>query len=92
MFEDARTEAKKAAAWRLSEAFLTGLRDETLFEDRADRGMAVAIAVMRFIVREGLEPRSYFKWLTRAGLASIIEAATAEEAELIAEARRNPCH
>jgi hypothetical protein len=92
MREDARTELKKAAAWRLSEAFLDGVKAETLFEDRADRGMAVAVAVMRFICREGLEPRSYLKWLTRTGLASIIEAATVEEAELIAEARRNPCH
>jgi hypothetical protein len=92
MREDAHDKAKKAAAGRLTDAFLTSLRAESLFEDRADRGMAVGMAVMRFIVHERLDPRVYLDWLDRLAEITIIEAATQDEADLIAEARRNPCH
>jgi hypothetical protein len=92
MRDAAQGERKKAAAWRLTQAFLDGVKAEPLFEDRSDRGMAVAVAVMRFLTREAIEPEVYLRWLAHVAEMTIIAAETQEEAELIAEARRSPCH
>jgi hypothetical protein len=81
-------ELKKAAAWKLTTAFLDGVSAETMFADRADRGMAVAMAVMRFIVREAIEPGVYLNWLAKVADLSIVAAETQEQADLFAEARR----
>jgi hypothetical protein len=81
-------EAKQAAAWKLTTAFLDAVSADKAFDDRSDRGMAVALAVMRFMCREAIDPDVYLSWLAAAARHSIIEAATPEEAELFAEARR----
>jgi hypothetical protein len=88
MREDAHTDAKKAAAWKLAQAFLDGVRDEKTFTDREDRAMAVAMAVMRFMCREALDPEVYLSWLGVIAENSFIKPKTPEEAELFAEARR----
>lgn len=88
MGDSERGKRKKAAAFKLTGDFLDGVKAEALFEDREDRGMAVAVAVMRFITREGIEPESYLKWLAYVAEATIVAAETEEQAELFAEARR----
>jgi hypothetical protein len=81
-------ETKQAAAWKLTTAFLDAVSAETAFEDRSDRGMAVAMAVMRFMCREAIDPDVYLSWLARIAEMTVVEAKTPEEAELFAEARR----
>jgi hypothetical protein len=88
MRKDAPTDVKKAAAWKLTTAFLDGVKAEPLFEDRSDRGMAVALAVMRFMCREAIDPDVYLSWLARVAELTVVEASSKEEAELFTEARR----
>jgi hypothetical protein len=82
------SEAKKTAAWKLTSAFLDGVTDEPMFEDRSDRGMVVAMAVMRFVSREAIEPQVYLNWLAQVADLTLVEPKSPEEAELFIEARR----
>ena len=86
-----QAEDKKDAAWKLADAFLNGLTNENLFEDRHDRGMAVMVLVARFICQEEISPTSYLKWLTQKVSESVVSVSP-EEAASIAERRTKTCH
>ena len=83
---------QKEAAFAHAEAFLDGLYADQTLDGRFDRGMTVAIAVMKFIVREQISPKSYLRWMAKMIKSSIVIAAAAVEAEAIIEARNATWH
>jgi hypothetical protein len=85
-------DVKKVASKKLVDAFLAGVRAEPLYEDRAERAMPIAMAVMMFIVDEKIEPATFLNWLDRIAETTIIEATSREEADLFDEARSAQWH
>jgi len=74
---------RQKAAFARAEAFLDGLYADQTLDGRFDRGMTVAIAVMKFIVREQISPKSYLRWMAKMVKSSVVAAASVEaEAEI----------
>ena len=83
---------RQKAAFARAEAFLDGLYADQTLDGRFDRGMTVAIAVMKFIVREQISPKSYLRWMAKMVKSSVVAAAASVEAEAEIEPRNVTWH